>query len=127
MIQRESVFFFLSDLPRVRLSNLTNLEGSGLVEVFMHGQWGRVCDYSWDFDDASVVCRQLGYPGVEHSTCCGMYFGKGTGPPLMARVDCSGTEASIFHCSHVGKDDATCSRRSSAGVVCKLNKPNGEY
>lgn len=112
------------DLPRVRLSNLTNSEGSGLVEVFMHGQWGRVCDYSWDFDDASVVCRQLGYPGAEHSTCCGMYFGKGTGPPLMARVDCSGTEASIFHCSHVGKDDARCSRRSSAGVVCKLNKPN---
>ena len=33
----------------------------GLVEIFLHGVWGRIHDRGAGVIDAKVVCRQLGY------------------------------------------------------------------
>lgn len=43
--------------------NNTSKAGHGRVTVQQYGIWGRVCPNSWDDNDATVVCRMLGYAG----------------------------------------------------------------
>ena len=48
----------------VRLVDSPTPDG-GAVEVCLDGFWGSVCGDWWDYRDATVVCRQLGYDGCK--------------------------------------------------------------
>ena len=52
----------------VQLINGTTPD-DGRVEICLDGTWGAVCGDGWDYRDADVVCRQLGYDGCEPQYC----------------------------------------------------------
>ena len=41
---------------------------TGFVELNLLGQWVPICVFYWDILDASVVCRELGYPTAVSAT-----------------------------------------------------------
>ena len=74
-----------------------------------------VCDDEWDLEDAAVVCRQLGFPGVERVTL-ESEFGTVSSSFAMDDVRCAGNESSLAECGHKKGDD--CDGHEAAGVVC---------
>lgn len=81
------------------------------------GQWGTVCDDTWDLDNSRVVCLQLGYPGAS-TYHLNAYYGEGNGPIWMDDVSCSGTESALRYCNFTGWGQVNCSHTGDVGVVC---------
>ncbi|KAJ8047464.1 Deleted in malignant brain tumors 1 protein [Holothuria leucospilota] len=89
----------------------------GRVEVFHDGQWGTVCDDSWDDTDAAVVCRQLGFNGSSIAILYA-HFGLGNGPIWLDNVACNGYEESLQDCGNNGWGSHNCVHSEDAGVRC---------
>ena len=101
----------------LRLAN-GNAPSEGRVEIWYSNQWNTVCDDHWDISDANVVCHQLGYGGAvaAHQSA---YFGQGSGQILLDDVQCTGTETSLFSCSHRGTRIHNCGHSEDASVTCE--------
>ena len=91
--------------------------GTGRVEVFHNKEWGTICDDGWDIDDARVVCRQLGYAYAVRALQ-GSEVPYGTGQIWLDDVFCTGSERSLFSCSHNGWGKENCGHDEDAGVEC---------
>ncbi|XP_041641014.1 deleted in malignant brain tumors 1 protein-like [Cheilinus undulatus] len=106
----------------VRLVN-SGSRCAGRVEVYHNGQWGTVCDDSWDLRDASVVCRQMDC-GPAQSALSNAVYGQGSGPIWLDNVGCSGDETSISECRHQGFGVHDCSHFEDASVTCEDRRPH---
>uniref|UniRef100_A0A8C8YUD8 Macrophage scavenger receptor 1 n=1 Tax=Prolemur simus TaxID=1328070 RepID=A0A8C8YUD8_PROSS len=91
----------------------------GRVEIFHDGQWGTICDDRWEVRVGQVVCRSLGYQGVQ-SVHKEAYFGQGTGPIWLNEVFCFGRESSIEQCKIRQWGVRACTHAEDAGVTCTL-------
>lgn len=90
---------------------------AGRVELLHAGEWGTVCDDSWDLADAEVVCRQLGC-GRAVDALAGAAFGPGSGPVWLDEVGCWGSEASLWGCPAEPWGHGDCGHKEDAGVRC---------
>ena len=101
----------------IRLMNGTD-RFEGRVEILVSGQWGTICDDYWSDDDASVVCRQLGYSADGAVARPRAYFGPGTGPIILDDVRCNGTEVTLTDCDSRPAFSHNCYHYEDAGVHC---------
>ena len=92
----------------------------GAVQGCMNNAWGSVCNDGFSTNDATVVCRQLGFPitGAEAFRDASTRFNISTGPVFLDRVDCRGSESSVMNCRQTTPGLSECTATEIAGVQC---------
>lgn len=92
----------------------------GRVEVYSRGQWGTICDDSFDHNDVKVICRMLGlYQGVNYGRAYERaYYGSGSGPVIVDDLQCGGYETTIKQCSSTTWYSHNCNHGEDAGLNC---------
>ena len=89
----------------------------GRVEVYYNGEWGTVCDDGWDNADATVVCRQLGFY-LSVWAYGSAYYGQGTGPIWLSKLNCIGNESSLIDCNQFEAGTKNCTHSNDVSVRC---------
>ncbi|GCB78549.1 hypothetical protein scyTo_0019427 [Scyliorhinus torazame] len=102
----------------VRLAGKRRRAGEGRVEVYIGGEWGTVCDDSWNSKAAEVVCRQLGYAGTVRAARKAEFGSGGNLRILLDDVQCGGQEKNLLRCRHGPIGEHNCSHDEDAGAIC---------
>ncbi|XP_022085017.1 scavenger receptor cysteine-rich domain-containing group B protein-like [Acanthaster planci] len=89
----------------------------GIVEVTQEGKRGPICNPYWDINDATVVCRQLGYP-LATLASTGQRFESRIYDTHLEAVSCQGNEYRLDDCSRGSWVSQPCSDRDTAAVIC---------
>ncbi|VDI68541.1 Hypothetical predicted protein [Mytilus galloprovincialis] len=87
---------------------------SGRLEIYHNGQWGTVCDDTFDMNDAHVACRMIGFSSAESFYTAG----GGSGQILLDDMECYGHEYSLTTCTHAAWGEHNCGHGEDVGVYC---------
>ncbi|XP_052102367.1 scavenger receptor cysteine-rich domain superfamily protein-like isoform X2 [Mytilus californianus] len=85
----------------------------GRVEVYQGRQWTNLCTSKFDQEDATVVCRQLGYARAR--VLSSGIFGRSPYSGFTIDISCYGNETDILDCPHT---IGNCKYSEYASVVC---------
>ncbi|XP_022111374.1 scavenger receptor cysteine-rich domain superfamily protein-like [Acanthaster planci] len=99
---------------RVHLVNAIS-SNEGRVEVFLNGSWRMVCGDGWDIQDATVICRELGF-GEALSTIATIDRGVKREVLAAFNLRCAGDEKAVIDCRYDATSD--CSLEEVAEVRC---------
>ncbi|XP_059146362.1 low-density lipoprotein receptor-related protein 4-like [Physella acuta] len=94
---------------------------TGRVEIYANGQWGTICDDTWDDNDAKVVCHMLGFDRTKAKATSNSVNGAGNGLISLDGVYCTGSENHIATCG-IDPDNwavHNCAHTEDAGVLCE--------
>ncbi|XP_072170632.1 scavenger receptor cysteine-rich domain-containing protein DMBT1-like [Diadema setosum] len=97
-------------------------EYQGALQIFHKNAWGTVCSQGWDFQDAEVACRQLGYPGASLSNTK-FVTERPEGDVWLKDVHCKGNEESLLDCNYEGWmiDDEVCLHGPFVQIQCRVS------
>ncbi|XP_028411969.1 deleted in malignant brain tumors 1 protein-like [Dendronephthya gigantea] len=115
LTERKSISLKVHPALPVRLKGPSSENGTGRMEVFLDGRWGRVCDLYHDNDLTVVFCRQLGYLGVSDKFNF-WNVPKGYDPPVpVYEIFCEKEHKNIASCNYrIYRDKC-----EDAGVACR--------
>ncbi|XP_066266533.1 scavenger receptor cysteine-rich type 1 protein M130-like [Branchiostoma lanceolatum] len=89
----------------------------GRVEVRVNGEWGTICDDGTGRTEAEVICRELGFPGLD-TFHYGAWYGEGSGKIWLSDLKCTGTETQIRQCAHADWGVNSCTHAHDLSVDC---------
>ena len=91
----------------------------GAVRVWNENHYSLVCADSFDENDATVVCRRMGY-AYGKSMCCSA-FGNVEEHIEISDMQCTGSENDIGDCA-MTRGVYTCASNQYASVVCSRDQ-----
>ena len=126
---------YCSSEPKI-LESITNIHFSGMMMKLVGGRdnsegrlevnnekvWGTVCSDGFDRNDANVVCKYLGRPGVEevYSAADIPNIESAQDSPIwLSDLECTGQENNPFLCSNeVMKHHTNCDHNQDVAIRC---------
>ena len=86
---------------------------------FLLYHWGTISDNSqWTLQDATVLCRSLGYQFDKENLPLNQSYGLTTGPVWLSYVSCSGNEHYTWDCSYSFNYRNSYDHSADIGIVC---------
>jgi len=90
--------------------------------VYHLGQWGTICNRSFENADAQVACRILGFAGGVP-----VWAPDGTGKIWMEGAQCVGHETNFKDCNQRGWEKHGCDHEMDVGIECLVEDQHFEW